>query len=251
MTTRYGDAEREQLAELVHGHAGFEWAIARAVSALPTDATHIVHFGCGIGWLTAEISRSRRKASVTGIDPSLSAIQTARALFANDRLRFEIGDLATSEPGPGLLAEVLVLSSTQAILLSQARSEVVRAASASTADRAAVLLHLRDPRKSPRASTSASAEPSADLKSGLRELAEALGGKIAFQATSDRGNDTQSIVLIQRGYASQPASAGHARDFAIEGKSRRRARESQGVRKSSITSLNSLAMAKANGRLES
>ena len=209
MTRDYGNSEREQLAEFVHGDAGFEWAIAQTVARLPANARHIVHFGCGIGWLTAEVKRNRPRASVAGIDPSKTAVATAMALFGEDGLGFELGDIATLAREPGQLADALILSGTEEMLSGDARSDLVRAVSASTIDGAVILLHLRG------------TEPSTDPSPGLRELAEALCGTITYQAASFSGRENHSILLIERGGPQLP-DAGHAGHVRVQGRKRRR-----------------------------
>ena len=61
----------------------------------------VADLGCGPGTLTAALTRRWPKAEVLGIDSSAEMIEAARALPAQPRLRFDLGDVREWEPeGP-------------------------------------------------------------------------------------------------------------------------------------------------------
>ncbi len=70
------------------------WDLARLLE--PVVSPTLVDLGCGDGRLTAELSRRVGAASTIGIDSSPSMIAAA-VTHADERIRFEIGDIGTWE----------------------------------------------------------------------------------------------------------------------------------------------------------
>lgn len=72
------------LADYFYGNRRVEAAIQHALHWIPTKAQSILDVGCGIGWSTWEIKRSRAEAFVMGIDLSLESSRIAQALFCRE-----------------------------------------------------------------------------------------------------------------------------------------------------------------------
>jgi trans-aconitate 2-methyltransferase len=68
------------------------WDLAGLIE--PVTRAKMVDLGCGDGRLTAALTNELDAASVLGVDSSPAMIEAA-ATFANDRLAFTLGDLAT------------------------------------------------------------------------------------------------------------------------------------------------------------
>lgn len=56
----------------------------------------ILDIGCGIGWSGYEMA-TKKNADIFGIDLSENSINTAKSLFQNNRLKYEKGDILTSD----------------------------------------------------------------------------------------------------------------------------------------------------------
>ena len=85
---RFGDERSRPFFELT----------ARIAAEAPSA---VVDLGCGPGTLTAALARRWPGAEVRGIDSSAEMIEAARALPAQPRLRFDLGDVREWEPeGP-------------------------------------------------------------------------------------------------------------------------------------------------------
>jgi colanic acid/amylovoran biosynthesis glycosyltransferase len=97
------------LADYVYGNPRIEAAIQHALCWIPRNARRILDVGCGIGWSTWEIKRSRPEAFVLGIDLSSESIQIAQALFEENQLVFVPHDITEGNAVLQPLFDVIVM----------------------------------------------------------------------------------------------------------------------------------------------
>lgn len=89
----YDEFSRKLLADYVHGNPRIERAIEHVIRSLPVDTTSVLEVGCGIGWMSAEISRRMPGVRVTAVDLSPGNIELAKTLFGDEGVRFEVADV--------------------------------------------------------------------------------------------------------------------------------------------------------------
>jgi SAM-dependent methyltransferase len=90
--TRYYDDVPRKLRDFLHGNRRVD-AAWRNIASHPGTPQRVLEVGCGIGHVTARISRSWPRAEVTGIDLSPTSIDVARKLFGDTDVRFAVARL--------------------------------------------------------------------------------------------------------------------------------------------------------------
>lgn len=91
----YNKHARKLLADYVRGNPRVVSAIEHAVGSIPTDASHVLDIGCGIGWSSWEVTRHLPEVEVLGVDLSAEAVRMAGQLFLDPRLEFVTADILT------------------------------------------------------------------------------------------------------------------------------------------------------------
>ena len=93
--------------DYIHGNLRIESAIAFVRSQIPGDARRLWDVGCGIGWSSRALRRSRGDLAVTGLDIGSENIRIADALFAGPNVDFRVDDLSAYD-GPAV-ADVVTM----------------------------------------------------------------------------------------------------------------------------------------------
>lgn len=62
---------------------------------IPRDAVKVLDIGCGIGWVSHEISRHFPNVSITALDLSPELVKTGRMLFGSDKINFAQKDVTS------------------------------------------------------------------------------------------------------------------------------------------------------------
>ena len=91
MKPRYESWTGERLETFITGETMFEHLHRYAIALSLAEGQKVLDIACGEGYGAALLSK--KASSVTGIDISSKAIETARKKYKNSNLRFETGDI--------------------------------------------------------------------------------------------------------------------------------------------------------------
>jgi colanic acid/amylovoran biosynthesis glycosyltransferase len=111
------------LAKYVYEDKVSACATQFAIAALGTSTRHIVDFGCGIGWSSWEIAQHCSGSTVVGLDKNLVAIEIARMLFPDARLKFSLQNACTSQVPDNELFDAAILLGHYEHIPREQRSE--------------------------------------------------------------------------------------------------------------------------------